>query len=70
MTKKQRMNRAYVACWDLYKKYHDIVPLSESQKEMLAEEATQISKEFGDTRFVKRMLHATCDEVCDEMEKE
>lgn len=70
MTKKQRMNRAYVACWELYKKYHEMVPLCEEQKELLMEDAVRISKEHGDTRFIKRVLHATCDEVCDEMEKE
>lgn len=70
MGKKQTINRIYVACWELYKKYHDMVPLSEAQKELLLEDSIKISREYGDSRFVKRLLHATCDEVCDEVERE
>jgi hypothetical protein len=65
MTKKQRMNYILVACWELSKKYLDKAPLTEKEIEMLLNDATKIANQYGNTKFVKRVLHATCDEICE-----
>lgn len=68
MTKKQTMNRIYVACWEFYKKYHAMAPLAEEQIDMMCEESMQIAEQYGHTLFVRRLLYATCDELCNEKE--
>lgn len=66
MNKKQRVNQMSVAGWEFYKKYHAQVPLSNQAKELMAEEAIRISNEYGNERFMKRLLNIYCDELCEE----
>lgn len=68
MTKKQVVNSIYVTCWEFYKKYHARVPLSEQDRQEMLNETVEISERYGKTLFVRRLLHATCDELCEERE--
>lgn len=70
MTKKQLMNRMSVACWEFYKKYHAQVPLDEHTKQIMADEAICIADKYSETKAVRRILSAYCDELCDEKENE
>ena len=66
MSKKQRMNQMSVAGWEFYKKYHDQAPLSDSIKELMAEDVIRIANEYDGERFIKRLLSIYCDELCEE----
>lgn len=66
MNRKQVINKMSVAGWEFYKKYHAQVPLNDHIKELMAEDAMRISTEFGNERFIKRLLNIYCEELSEE----